>query len=199
MRTERVGNPNTNWLAERIGKTGCVFKRANSFRLRENKKAEVRSWIESILDGVAVEVGLADQYLAESVWKHTRGYIEKVCTQLNGCFYHGYYDAGAVLIRRLIETLIIECYEHLHRENEIKDAEGNYLMLSGLIEKVIDTSGLELGREAKKALKKLKSIGDRSAHNRRFNARKSDLEEVKDGLRVTSEELLHVADLYLRK
>jgi len=199
MKAERIGNPNTNWLAGQIGRTGCTFKKGIAFRLRENRKSEIRSWIEAILDGAAVEIEFADQYLPEPLWKNTRGYIEKVCTQLNGCIYYGYYDAGAVLIRRLVETLIIECYEHLHRAEEIQDTSGNYLMLSGLVDKCIDTNGLTIGREAKKALKKIKELGDRSAHNRRYNARKPDLDEIREGLRVTCEELFNIANLYSRR
>jgi hypothetical protein len=60
------------------------------------------------------------------------GYIESVCKQLNGCFRACYYDAASVMLRRLMETLIIEAYEHLKRDGEIKDGDGNYFMLKHL-------------------------------------------------------------------
>ena len=60
-------------------------------------------------------------YIPDGVWIGTRGYIEAVCKQLNGCFHAGFYDAAAVMLRRLLETLIIETYEQLKREAEIKD------------------------------------------------------------------------------
>ncbi len=40
-----------------------------------------------------------------SVVRGTRGYIEKVANQINGCYEKGWYDACAVMIRRLVETL----------------------------------------------------------------------------------------------
>jgi hypothetical protein len=52
-----------------------------------------------------------------------------------------------------------------------------------------------LGRETKTALPLLKSLGDRSAHNRHYMARKSDVDRVLPGLRVTVEDLLHHANL----
>ena len=67
----------------------------------------------------------------------TRGYIEKVAHQINGSYANGWYDACAVMLRRLLETLIIECYETHKIENRIKDASGNYLFLRDLVEKLI--------------------------------------------------------------
>ena len=56
----------------------------------------------------------------------TRGYIERVSHQANGTYANGWYDACAVMIRRLLETLIIECYEAHKIEDRIKDSSGNY-------------------------------------------------------------------------
>jgi len=41
----------------------------------------------------------------------TRGYIERIANQVNGAYENGWYDACAVMIRRLLETLIIEAFE----------------------------------------------------------------------------------------
>ena len=38
------------------------------------------------------------------------GLSEEVCRELNGSFKHAYYNAAAVMLRRLLETLIIEAY-----------------------------------------------------------------------------------------
>ena len=46
-----------------------------------------------------------------------------------------------------------------------------------------------------KGLRDFKNLGDLSAHNRRFNARKEDIDRVRDGLRVIVEELVHLANL----
>ena len=98
-------------------------------------------------------------------------------------------------MRRLIETLIIESYESLTRESEIKDSNNNYLMLKDLVKKVTDPGGLTLGRDAKKALQDIKELGDRSAHNRRYNAVKADLEKVQSGVRVAVDEMIKLAGL----
>lgn len=199
LRDNGLANPNSSQLATRISSSGYVFKRQGYLRLKEQKKDDIKSWLEPILDGVPTEVDINSQYLHEQVWKNTRGYIEKVCKQLNGCFFHTYFDGASVLMRRLVETLIIECYEHLNRQNEIKGDDGHYLMLSGLVDKAVNKSGLNLGRETKEILKEIKKNGDRSAHNRKYNARKADLTKVQSGFRVAVEELLHTADLISKK
>jgi hypothetical protein len=108
---------------------------------------------------------------------------------LSGCFQFGFYDAASVLVRRLI----IEAYEVQNREAELKDPNGDYFMLNGLIRAAGGTPGIGLGRDAKWALGEIKERGDRSAHNRRFNAVRADLEKIQSGVRVTVDELINIA------
>lgn len=94
-----------------------------------------------------------------------------------------------------METLIIESYEYKKSEHLIKK-DGHYLMLNDLIGVALDGSnGLNLGRDAKKSLLEIKGLGDRSAHNRRYLAKKSDLDLIRTNFRVCVEELLHISSL----
>ena len=45
--------------------------------------------------------------LPNSLVAGTRGYIEKVVFQINGSYEKGWFDACAVMMRRLLETLIV--------------------------------------------------------------------------------------------
>ena len=107
----------------------------------------------------------SDSVVPRELFDGTRGYLEKVVAQINGSYDHGMHDCCAVMCRRLGETLIIEVYELQGRANEITDANGNFFMLN------------------------------KSAHNRRFNARQTDIDAIKTGLRTAAEELLHLAGL----
>jgi hypothetical protein len=124
----------------------------------------------------------------------TRGYIENIVTQANGCYQAGWYDACAVMIRRLIETLIIECFERHGIENKIKDKDGNYFHLSRLVPQFIEETKWNIGRNTKSSLPKLKGIGDLSAHNRRYLARRHDIESLASDMRIAVEELIHIAE-----
>lgn len=192
-----VGTPNQTALAEAIRKTRLANESGSGFSLKPGSRKLIRDWLPD-LEGIQPAIDHSSGYLPESIWKNTRGYIEEVCRELNGFFYHGYYNAAAVMLRRLLETLIIEAYEHLNREIEIKDGGGNYLMLSDLAERVCGESGhrgINLGRDSKKALKDVRSVGNWSAHARRFLAHAGDLTKFQVGMRLLVQELVQIADL----
>jgi hypothetical protein len=130
-----------------------------------------------------------------AMMRGTRGYLEKLAHQINGTYASGWYDACAVMIRRLAETLIIEAFEAHKLEAKIKDASGDYFMLRDLIDRMTAEASWTLGRNAKKALPKLKDVGDKSAHSRRFIAHREDIDAVLLDLRVVVQELLYLARL----
>lgn len=99
------------------------------------------------------------------------------------------------MCRRLLETLIIEAFEAKGVENELKGSDGNFSMFSGLLAVVENSNHISLGRNGLAGLRDFKRLGDLSAHSRRFNARKTDIIRIRDGIRVASEELLHIAGL----
>lgn len=127
--------------------------------------------------------------------RDSRSYIVKVAHQVNGTYSNGWYDACAVMVRRLIETLIIECYECHKIEEKIKDSSGSYLFLKDLVEKLLSESAWTLGRKVRAVLPKLKDLGDKSAHNRRYNAHREDIDKIIADLRDTTQELLVLAKL----
>ena len=110
--------------------------------------------------------------------KGTKVYIERVVDQINGTYEEGWYDACAVMLRRLIETLIIEAYEGKKIDHKIKDKNGEFLRLNRLINKACKESDLNLSRVTKEILPEIKKLGDVSAHTRPFNANRSILERL---------------------
>lgn len=127
--------------------------------------------------------------------RDTRGYIERVAEQACGSYDQGWYDASAVMCRRLLETLIIETFEAYKLEGKIKNTDGTFYYLSSLIPSLLNETAWSVGRNARKALPQLKDLGDQSAHNRRYLARKNDIDGIKRELRITIEELIHLSKL----
>ena len=123
-----------------------------------------------------------------------RSYIERVVFQINGAYENGWYDACAVMIRRLLETLIIESFEAHSLADRIKKND-DFMYLRDLIGVILAERSWNLGRNTKKALPKLKDIGDQSAHSRRFIALRQDIDEVRSDLRTVVQELLILARL----
>jgi hypothetical protein len=124
-----------------------------------------------------------------------RGYLVTVGRQMNGCFTAGWYDAAAVMMRRLVEISIIEAFEAKNISGKIRDADGNYLQLTALINKALAEPALNLSRNAKSALPALRDVGHMSAHGRYFTAKKEDVHSAKQGCRIVVEEFLGHAGL----
>jgi hypothetical protein len=130
-----------------------------------------------------------------SLVRGTRGYIERVSNQINGAYENGWYDACAVMLRRLIETLIIEAFEYHKIAAKIQNANGDFFYLRDLIDKTLAEPAWNLGRNARQALPKLKDIGDKSAHSRRYIAQRGDIQPLLSDVRTVIQELLYIANL----
>jgi hypothetical protein len=137
----------------------------------------------------------AEMVFPNTLVKNTRDYIEKVAFQINGAYAGGWYDACAVMIRRLIETLIIECFESHKIDGVIKTQRDEYLYLGDLITKMLTEKSWTIGRNAKAALPRLKNMGDLSAHSRRYIAHREDIDKVIPDIRCVVQELVYLAGL----
>lgn len=136
----------------------------------------------------------SEMVLYRSLVSGTRGYIERVTDQINGAYEQGWYDGCAVMIRRLLETLIIETFVAKGIEDRIKK-DGDFMYLRDMIGVTVAEESLNLTRNTKKALPKLKDIGDKSAHSRYFLAHRQDIDNIRDDLRTVVQELLFVSGL----
>lgn len=141
-------------------------------------------------DGI---VSHAQLVIFTPIVRNTREYIMRVANQINGSYENGWYDACAVMLRRLIETLIIEAFESHNISNKIKNSSGDFLYLKDLIDKTLSEPSWNLGRNTKKSLPKLKDIGDKSAHSRRYIAQRGDIQPLLDDIRTVVQELIYIA------
>jgi hypothetical protein len=195
MHLHGLGNPNSSKLKESMSKTRLATRTGTSFRLKTSGRSQILKEVSANLKVQNPDINHEVGFLPAEIWKNTRGYLEKVCIQLNGCYEFNFPDAAAVLIRRIVETLLIEAFVQKRRETEIKNEDGNFFMLSGLIEKTLQDGGLELGRDTRKYLVQIKELGDRSAHKRNYNAVKADLDKIQMAVRVTADELINITNL----
>lgn len=129
-----------------------------------------------------------------AIVRGTRGYIEVVAHQVNKCYDSACYDACAVMLRRLLETLIIELFEAKGVADHIKLPTGEFMQLRGIIEQLAK-EGWDIGRKRLPALNRLKEMGDRSAHDRYYRAMRRDIDNAKDDLRLVVQGLILLANL----
>lgn len=135
-----------------------------------------------------------DQVIDFNLVKGTEVYIERVADQINGTYENGWYDACAVMLRRLIEILIIEAFEKRRITSRIKDDNGNFYRLSKLIDVVCSESTWDLG-SSKKTLQALREIGNWSAHKRRYNTNRHDIDKHLSNIRLAVQALIYLAKL----
>lgn len=159
-------------------------------KIREEIKVEI---------GVPKSVPPSNNLFPTELLDNTRGYITNIASQAILCYDYGLYDASLVMIRKLIETLIIELFEFEGIADKIKNKDGHFLYLSDLIDKLQNESKWNLSRNTIQSLPNIKKYGDLSAHNRRFSAKKPEMEKLKSDLRVVLEELVHLIDYPNRK
>lgn len=164
----------------------------NTFNAAKAIQAEVRGLIGAPEEGLIPQTNLVIPF---TLVRGTRGYIEKVVNQVNGCYEHGWHDGAAVLIRRLLETLIIEAFEKHGIASKIKNPTGDFFYLRELIALTLAESRWNLSRNTKQALPRLKDIGDKSAHSRRFNAVRGDIDPLLADVRTAVQELVYLAGL----
>ena len=196
---EQAGHPKQNVSRLAIGlkgNRGTVKAGKDGWRLHPKTRQELDLKYSFALSPRRPEP--SDSVLPRGLFSSTRKYIERVVEQVNRAYDEELWDCSAVMCRRLLETLIIETYESLGRAAEVKGPDDHFMMLNGLITFVEKEKSFNLGRNAMKGLRDFKQLGDLSAHNRRFNAVRNDIDRVRDGLRIAAEELLHLSGLRSR-
>lgn len=161
----------------------------NLYHLERTRKLE----IDALL-GNKSPIEPSDDYFPIDLFENTRGYLESIAKQCAACYDGGLFDACSVMTRKLLEVLIIETFERHRISSSVKDNNGNFFYLSDLIDKFRNETSWNIGRNTKESLPKLKKMGDLSAHNRRFFSKKSDVDKLKDDLRIVVEELIHIID-----
>lgn len=114
--------------------------------------------------------------------------LQKVLWEANRCYDAACYNACAAMMRRLVESLIIEAFERHGIADRIKH-NGEYIEFGVLIGKAAAEPALRLTRNTKRVLPDLKFFGDLGAHNRMAIVRKVDLDRLHNQIRAGVEEL----------
>ena len=141
-----------------------------------------------------IEKPTSKNFIDLELFDGTPYYVSAVAKEMIHCYDSGYYDATLVLMRKLVETLIIECFERYGVDQEIKDHGGKFFYLSDLIPKYLESQKWNSSRNIQDSIVKVKKYGDLSAHHRRFLAKKSDIDIFSFELRQSVQEIILTID-----
>lgn len=156
--------------------------------------------MKSILLGILTRIEMTEpgeELFSLEILAGTRNYVVKLAEQAHGCYKRGWYDACAVMIRRLVEIMIIDCFERRHLSSSIKDGNDDYFMLEKLIAAFLAETTWHIPRPVKKHLPKLrdlKEIGDSGAHGRNIVS-KARIDKLSEAIDYTFQGLVEIAYL----
>lgn len=168
-------------------------KRPTTFKLRLSSLPELDDQFRQLL-GPALPT-IEHALIPAALTHATRRYLERVALQINGCYESGFYDGAAILMRRLVETLLIDALEHGGHGTFIKTGH-DYLPLSDLIGIAGSGQHLKLARGSARSLERIKAVGDTAAHKRTYNTSKVDIDDVAHELRSVVNELMNLAAIH---
>ncbi len=184
-----------------LGEIGRELELSFDSKTQPASRRELRREIERLLLS-EVELALRSptiappEYLPSEIVGGTRGYVEKVMGQVNRSFQCECFDACGVMIRRLLETLIIEVFEKKGIANQIKGSDNNYLMFTELVNKLISTPETPVSRTTRTELPKIAKVLNNCAHNRFFNISAPRLKGHQTDIEIAVTELISLWDVH---
>lgn len=98
------------------GKNQKFIKEASNFLIERSRKEE----IDIIANNKPLPKPTNSLY-PQILLNNTRGYLSKIGEQASICYDIGLYDACLVMLRKLVETLIIECFERTGLNQKLKE------------------------------------------------------------------------------
>ena len=97
-------------------------------------------------------------------------------------------------MRRLVETLIVEVFEKHEMAAKIQTSSGDFYSSRRLLGRSSASRlGVSAGQLGERYLRE--AARDNSAHSRRFNAHRGDVDNVQIGFRTAVQELIGLAEL----
>jgi hypothetical protein len=191
---EGFPKPNVTRLKQALRRSHYTIsgRVSGSFQIDVRLLAELESTYAPFIGAPIVEI--KDSLLPSDWVTGTRRYLEKLVIQINGSYQYGFFDACAVLARRLMESLIIEIYICQKRHSDIQ-ANGIFLGLEALIGIISSDTNVPLSRSIPATMRLVKDLGDVAAHDRTYLSRKDDIDDLKQRYRRMIAELLRLSGI----
>ena len=155
--------------------------------------ANVRDRINKELK-IPVEILGSDSLYPLSIFDNSRDYLQTFSREASVCYDHGLYNSCLLTLRKIMETLLIDLYESKKLQSKITNSKGGYHQLQALINHAISEPAWKFTKTTREHLPRLKLYADSSAHSKRFNARKQDIDKMKEDNRIIFEELISHID-----
>lgn len=171
----------------RKGRTVIRGKRKGTLQIDIRRLDELGERYSPLLSAKAIQIG--DAVLPKAWVSGSRPYLEQLVDEINGSYEVGFYNACAVMQRRLMESLILEVYVSAKRHAEVQNG-GVFLSLEKLIAYIRADKTIVISRNSPKTMEQVKELGDTAAHNRTYLTQQVDIDDMKLKYRRLIRELL---------
>lgn len=154
--------------------------------------SDVKSW--STKDEITIEQ--LGTILPDTLFDSLPSNVQSLCKQINASYENNLYDCTAVIMRRLLESLLVLSYQKLGIESDIMDKSGTYhISLDKIIKNAEQNTTLTLSSNARKDMELFKELGNYSAHKIWYNCTQGDIKPHILKYRAIIEELLFKSGL----
>jgi len=171
------------------GKNQKFIKKNDLYRLEGSYK----TLLEKTIDTEFVPIP-SDNLFPLSIFENTRGYLVEFANEASCSYEFSLYNSCFFMLRKLLETLIIELFERHGLEGQIKNGNGGYFFLSDLISRMVGEKTWHLTKIVREDILKVKKLADSSVHSKRFSAKKTDIDNLKTEIRIILQELVNLID-----
>lgn len=162
------------------------------FKIKLSSMPKVSTIHEAFLKTPKPKV--AEHVVDRAEFASARKYLLAMIDQINGCYQFTFYDGCAVMCRRLMETLLIEAFEHKGHGDKIK-AGGEYVGLGDIIARAQSGNYFKLQRGSAAVMEAIKEMGDTAAHSRTYITKQQDIDDQRFKFRKAISELAHLAGI----
>ncbi len=183
--------PNVSRFAQALRKDRRTIKGDGKDSLRINPRffGDLTKKYALIVD--YVQTNASSSVIPLNFVYNAKIHVQQMVKQINGCYDKGFYDASAVILRRLLESLIIEIYIDKKQASKIKN-DTVFKSLDKLITTVTNDPDVSLSRSAPKSIQLIKDIGDNAAHSRSYITPREDIDDNKLKIRRIISELIQM-------
>lgn len=158
-----------------------------------NWRSTLEQWIKEIKqldDEDPITVEQNGSILPEALFSSLPANVQSLCKQINASYENNLFDCTAVIMRRLLESLLVLSYQKAGIESSIM--KGDYhLTLDKIIKNAEQNAVLGLSSNTKKDMSLFKDLGNYSAHKIWYNCTQGDIKPHILKYRAIIEELMY--------
>jgi hypothetical protein len=135
------------------------------------------------------------QIIPAGLFENSFPHLEALAIQINGTYQAGFYDACAVMCRRLLGCMLLLAFEGVKKGEVVRDIHGEYLDLAELIPLASSSRHIKLARRAGTVMRMIEYVGELAASHPAYITQPTDIDKQGSGFRRLITELIRLAEI----